>query len=217
LARWEFLTVAEELLGPATEAARFYDGLGYAVTAEPRELGYPFAPTLRCKDHRTISGVSRWSPRARTERQFHEDPHVRRRSAASSAWSRARSAATITVRRVRVDAQCARARAQQLATRRMPRGDLAPHRGASLCNARTARARRVRPSRSRSRATSRVSCSAEGSHDVPGSPSDLATRTGRDACDEQTDGAVAQRTGPSEHIADGFRYRVRRRCSPGST
>jgi hypothetical protein len=50
---WEFLTVAEELLGPATATANFYDGLGYAVTTEPRELGYPFAPTLRCKRQST--------------------------------------------------------------------------------------------------------------------------------------------------------------------
>jgi len=40
----------------------------------------------------------------------------------------------------------------------------------SPCNARTTRVLRSRPSGSRSRATSRVSCSAEGSHDVPGSP-----------------------------------------------
>lgn len=54
---WEFLTVAEELLGPATAAAQFYDSLGYAVTAEPRELGYPFAPTLRCKRQSTTCFV----------------------------------------------------------------------------------------------------------------------------------------------------------------
>ncbi|WP_249012255.1 hypothetical protein [Conexibacter sp. DBS9H8] len=53
MAKWEFLTVAEELLGPATAVAEFYDGLGYAVVPEPRELGYPFAPSLRCKRQST--------------------------------------------------------------------------------------------------------------------------------------------------------------------
>lgn len=53
MAKWEFLTVAEELLGPATAIAEYYDSLGYTVAPEPRELGYPFAPTLRCKRQST--------------------------------------------------------------------------------------------------------------------------------------------------------------------
>lgn len=48
MARWNFLTVPDELLGEAVAIATHFDGLGYHVTAEPRELGYPFTPTLRC-------------------------------------------------------------------------------------------------------------------------------------------------------------------------
>lgn len=51
--QWDFLTVADELLVPAIATADYYDGLGYAVATEPRELGYPFTPTLRCKRHST--------------------------------------------------------------------------------------------------------------------------------------------------------------------
>jgi hypothetical protein len=49
VATWQFLTVAEELLGEASAVAAHYVALGYKVKEEPRELGYPFAPTLRCK------------------------------------------------------------------------------------------------------------------------------------------------------------------------
>lgn len=44
---WRFLTVPDELLGEASAVASHYHDLGYRVTVEPRELGYPFAPTLR--------------------------------------------------------------------------------------------------------------------------------------------------------------------------
>lgn len=55
--RWEFLTVADELLAAAEAVAGYYDGLGYVVVAEARDLGYPFAPTVRVKRHSTTCFV----------------------------------------------------------------------------------------------------------------------------------------------------------------
>lgn len=57
MARWEFLTVADELLGIAIAAADFYDSRGYTVIPEARALGYPFTPTLRCKRQSTTTFV----------------------------------------------------------------------------------------------------------------------------------------------------------------
>jgi hypothetical protein len=48
VAKWNFLTVPDELLGQAVAIATHCEALGYHVIPEPRELGYPFSPTLRC-------------------------------------------------------------------------------------------------------------------------------------------------------------------------
>lgn len=53
MAKWEFLTVVDDLLVPAVAIADHFDGLGYAVVPEPREVGYPFSPTVRCKRQST--------------------------------------------------------------------------------------------------------------------------------------------------------------------
>lgn len=51
---WEFLTVPEELLGVAAATADYFSDLGWTVVPETHELGYPYAPTLRCKRHSTV-------------------------------------------------------------------------------------------------------------------------------------------------------------------
>lgn len=45
----QFLTVAEELLEHARCMAAFLEDGGYAIKVEPREIGYPYAPTLRAR------------------------------------------------------------------------------------------------------------------------------------------------------------------------
>lgn len=54
---WQFLTVADELLVYAAAAADYFTNLGYKVTPEKHELGYPFAPTLHCKRQSTTCFV----------------------------------------------------------------------------------------------------------------------------------------------------------------
>ena len=44
-----FLTVPDELVYYADLAADYFEERGHAVTIEHRELGYPYAPTLRCE------------------------------------------------------------------------------------------------------------------------------------------------------------------------
>lgn len=44
-----FRTVPEELLGSADVALKYFRGLGYQVSIERADLGYPYTPTLVCK------------------------------------------------------------------------------------------------------------------------------------------------------------------------
>lgn len=48
-----FVTLAEDLIGPAETIEQYFDGKGYKVVREPQVLAYPYTPTLRCKRDRT--------------------------------------------------------------------------------------------------------------------------------------------------------------------
>lgn len=49
-----FRTVPDEMLEHAERVAQHFEGLGYVVTVEGAELGFPYTPTLLCKRQRTI-------------------------------------------------------------------------------------------------------------------------------------------------------------------
>jgi hypothetical protein len=53
MARRNFLTVPEELLDTAEQAADYYSTLGYSIGVEKRDLGFPFTPALLCKRKNT--------------------------------------------------------------------------------------------------------------------------------------------------------------------
>lgn len=57
MARWEFLTVSDDLLGVATAVADYLHGRGYVVVPERQEIGYPFTPTLHAKRGSTTAFV----------------------------------------------------------------------------------------------------------------------------------------------------------------
>jgi len=53
--RWSFQTVPNELLEAAQAAARDFHGKGHKIKVEPRELRFPFTPTMVCKrGHTTV-------------------------------------------------------------------------------------------------------------------------------------------------------------------
>jgi hypothetical protein len=49
----DFVTLAEDLVGPAEAIERYFEDKGFKVTREPSALAYPYTPTLRCKRGRT--------------------------------------------------------------------------------------------------------------------------------------------------------------------
>jgi hypothetical protein len=53
VAKPDFVTLADALIGPAEVAETHFETVGYAVVREPDVLDYPYTPTLRCKRHRT--------------------------------------------------------------------------------------------------------------------------------------------------------------------
>ena len=58
----QFLTVAEELLEHAECVADFLEERGYAIKIEQMEIGYPYAPTLRCRRPPTTLLVELYGP-----------------------------------------------------------------------------------------------------------------------------------------------------------
>jgi hypothetical protein len=53
LGKPDFVTLAEDLVGPAELVETYFEGKGYKVSREPGVLAYPYTPTLRCKRDRT--------------------------------------------------------------------------------------------------------------------------------------------------------------------
>ncbi|MGA7705782.1 MAG: hypothetical protein WB998_12900 [Solirubrobacteraceae bacterium] len=53
MAKPDFVTLAEALVGPAEAIESYFENLGYRVQREPTALAYPYAPTMRCKRNRT--------------------------------------------------------------------------------------------------------------------------------------------------------------------
>lgn len=53
MAKPDFVTLADALIGAAEAAEKHFETVGYTVVREPDVLDYPYTPTLRCKRHRT--------------------------------------------------------------------------------------------------------------------------------------------------------------------
>jgi hypothetical protein len=57
VAKPDFVTLADALIGSAEAAETYFETDGYTVVREPDALDYPYTPTLRCKRHRTTMVV----------------------------------------------------------------------------------------------------------------------------------------------------------------
>jgi hypothetical protein len=57
VAKPDFVTLADGLIGPAEMIEAYFENLGYKVVREPAALDYPYTPTLRCKRDRTTIAV----------------------------------------------------------------------------------------------------------------------------------------------------------------